>query len=161
MNFDYEIYRLSPEFLIDYPKEKYPELLIKPARPYNCLLVDLHTDYFLCIPFRSNINHNNAYMFKNTARSIKSKSGLDYSKMVIIKESRYLHASNVIVDNDEYVETVKHIKEIVSDTVFYLDTYIGHINGTSPLHPKEYDRRYRFSTLPYFNDIIIKQPISV
>ena len=136
MNFDYEIYRLSPEFLIDYPKEKYPELLIKPARPYNCLLVDLHTDYFLCIPFRSNINHNNAYMFKNTARSIKSKSGLDYSKMVIIKE-------------------------IVSDAVFYLDTYIGHINGTSPLHPKEYDRRYRFSTLPYFNDIIIKQPISV
>ena len=55
MTFDADIYKLSDEFFADYPADRYPELMRKPDRPYYCLLIDIHTDYFICVPFRSNI----------------------------------------------------------------------------------------------------------
>lgn len=56
MEYDFEIYRLSAKFIADYPTTKYPELMYKNARPYNCLLLESHDNYFICIPFRSHIN---------------------------------------------------------------------------------------------------------
>lgn len=69
---------LTNAFISDYPSSQYPELMYKQGRPYNCLLIDTHEDYFICLPFRSHINHPNAFMFKNTKRSIMNKSGIDY-----------------------------------------------------------------------------------
>ena len=114
MNCDFEVCKLSNDFFNDYPISKYPELLTKDSRPYNCLLIDTHIDYFICIPFRTNISpHNNdSYKFKNSNRNKKSTSGLDYQKMLIIKESRYLE-DNAIVDRDEYSEAISNINQIV------------------------------------------------
>ena len=64
MEYDYDIYLLSQKFMNDYPLSKYPELMYKFGRPYNCLLIDTHYDYFICVPYRSYINHKNAFMFK-------------------------------------------------------------------------------------------------
>lgn len=89
MDFDSQIYTLSDIFYNDYPHSGFPEILDKPDRPYNCLLIETSYDYYICIPYRSRIVHNNAYIFHSTERSRRSRSGLDYSKMVIIKKSEH------------------------------------------------------------------------
>ena len=76
-------------------------------------------------------------MFKNTQRSQRTKSGLDYSKIVIITNSDYFDKTPAIVDKDEYNETVKHMPTIAREAVDYVDTYINHINGTAVRPPGE------------------------
>ena len=90
MEFDSDVYLLSEDFRNAYPQAIYPELMSKGGRPYNCLLIDTHDDYLICIPYRSNINHKNAYLFKNSLRSRQARSGLDFSKIVLIKNPNYI-----------------------------------------------------------------------
>lgn len=110
--------------------------------------------YFICIPYRSSILHNNAFIFQNTTRSQRSRSGLDYSKVVLISNDEYIDSSNAIVDQDEYRQTMLHMTRIVSDITKYINDYINHVNGTNILHIREYERKYKMSTLPYFHDVL-------
>lgn len=64
MNYLSQVYLLSAKFVQDYPSSAYPELLHKPGRPYTCLLIDTHDGFFICVPFRSSINHKYAFFFK-------------------------------------------------------------------------------------------------
>lgn len=157
MNYDVDIYLLSSKFANDYPLSSFPEIMYKPGRPYSCVLIDSHSDYFICVPFRSSIKHNNAYMFKNSVRSIRTKSGLDYSKIVIVKENDYLDSKKAIVDKDEYNETMQNMPLIVSKVNKYVSDYIAHVEGTRVLNKKTFDRKYRFSTLPYFHNILFNK----
>ncbi len=119
------------------------------------MLIDSHDDYFICVPFRSSIGHKNAFMFTETIRSQKTKSGLDYSKIAIIKNTDYFDSvTKAVVDHDEYTEMMKNLTAIVREANDYVDTYINHINGTAPLHLKAFARKYQYSTLPYFHDIM-------
>ena len=153
--YDYQVYLLSSAFMIDYPLSQYPELMYKQGRPYTCLLIDTHEDYFLCVPFRSSINHNNAYHFKSTERSRRTRSGLDYSKTVVIKDSNYIDSTvSAIVDQDEYAEMMRNLPEITTQVLDYVNSYIDHRNGKSRLHQREFERKYRFSSLPYFEGIL-------
>ncbi len=154
MNYDADIYLLSPKFLNDYPPTQYPEIMYKLGRPYNCLLIDTHQDYFICLPFRSYINHGNAYLFRNSHRSAYCKSGLDYSKALIIADTQYLDSATAIVDQDEYTESMRNMDTIVQETVDYVNAYIAHVKKTALLHEREFQRRYQFSTLKYFHDIL-------
>ena len=157
MNYLAQVYLLSSKFTEDYPSSAYPELMYKQGRPYTCLLIDSHDGYFICVPFRTSISHNNAFFFKGTARSKRTKSGLDYSKIVIVSDSNYIDISTAaIVDQDEYREMVNHLPQIVNEAVSYVDTYINHVNGTAPLHPRQFARLYGFTTLAYFHDILIQ-----
>ena len=90
MEFEVAIYQLSAEFIRNYPSQQYPELMYKKGRPYSCLLIDLHLDYFICVPYRSSIHHKNAFFFCGTERSRRTRSGLDYSKMVLVEKAEYL-----------------------------------------------------------------------
>lgn len=158
MDYLSEVYMLSTKFLSDYPASAYPELMYKAGRPYTCLLIEYHEDYYICIPFRSSINHNNAFIFTTTRRSQRTRSGLDYSKMAIIKNPDYINSStSAIVDPDEYSEMMRNLPRIAREAVSYLETYISHINGSMTLHPRTYNRKYRYSTLPYFDDILLNQ----
>ncbi len=154
MEYDLDIYLLSQKFINDYPISKYPELMNKHGRPYSCLLIDTHEDYLICVPFRSSINHKNAFFFKGTKRSAKTKSGLDYSKIVLIKNTNYLDDCRAIVDQDEYKETITHLSTIVIEVNEYIETYINHVKGIKTLHPKKFERKYKYSTLQYFHDIM-------
>ena len=150
-----DILLLSAQFTRDYPYDRYPEIMYKQERPYSCLLIDTHEDYYICIPFRSSITRNNAYFFKHTRRSQRSRSGLDYEKIILIRDEVYLdHTTAAIVDRDEYKEAITNLDKISRAATTYVDDYIAHVKGEKPLHPREYDRRYRFSTLPYFHDIM-------
>lgn len=154
MEFEVAIYQLSTEFIRDYPSHRYPELMYKKGRPYSCLLIDLHLDYFICVPYRSSIHHKNAFLFSGTERSRRTKSGLDYSRMVLVEKTEYLDSANVVVDQDEYNETIRNIKKIAGEVLDYLEDYIHHADGSRTLHPREYARKYQYSTLPYFHDVM-------
>jgi hypothetical protein len=155
MEYDSDVYLLSSKFIDAYPSCSYPELMHKQGRPYACLLIDTHDGYFICVPFRSSISHKNAFMFVGTKRSKRARSGLDYSKAVLITTLDYLDSTTrAIVDPDEYTEMIKNLPVIVREVLDYIDTYINHINGSAPIHPREFARKYQFSTLPYFHDIM-------
>lgn len=154
MEYDVDIRLLSPAFLAAYPGTTYPELMHKGGRPYTCLLIDTHEDYLICIPFRSSINHKNAYLFTTTQRSIRTRSGLDYTKAVLIRDPSYIDSGHAIVDQDEYHETMANLKQITQEIDQYITTYANHVNGTAPLHLRAFQRQYGFSTLPYFHDIM-------
>lgn len=154
MEYDFDIYALSKQFYTDYPKAVYPELMCKDARPYICLLIDSHEGYFICVPFRSNIQHNQAFLFRGTKRSMQSRSGLDYKKSVIISDLRYIDSINAVVDADEYNMVMQNAEMIAQKICKYIADYKCHVNGTSILHQREFNRRYRFSTLPYFHDVL-------
>lgn len=79
---DYQILKLTEAFYKNYPNPPYKEILQKSHRAYDCLLLQSHYDYFICIPYRSHISHPYAYHFKESIRSKKSHSGLDYSQIV-------------------------------------------------------------------------------
>ena len=154
--FEYNIYRLSDKFRHDYPPAAYPELLEKSGRAYACLLIDTHQGYYICVPYRSNIKHKNAFIFKGTNRSHKGHSGLDYSKIVIIADSDYIDfATEAVIDSDEYSKTKRLINIIASGAVAYVEHYVRHINGEEPLSSKDYNRIYGKSTLPYFDELLL------
>ena len=104
-DFDYRILQLTQKFYADYPPEVYREILQKKKRAYACLLLKTKYDYYICLPYRTEIRHNQAYFFKDSKRSEKHRSGLDYSKMLIVKNPEYLGTEDAIIDQDEFKET--------------------------------------------------------
>ena len=150
MDYKIEISRLSNKFYQDYPLSVYPEILSKEARSYVCLTIKIR-DYYICIPYRSNVDHKYSYRFKYSKRSKKKKSGLDYRKIVIIKNEVYFEKSFAIVDTDEHRETMMNIKKIVSSAEKFVDEYIAHTKNIKLLDSEEFDRRYTVSALQYFH----------
>ena len=123
----------------------------KRKRSYNCLVLEKKDEYLICIQFRSEINHKHAFLFKNTNRSKTHKSGLDYTKIVLIKETEYI-GSNGLVDYDEYVEMMRNIKQISKEVNNYIDGYIKYVKENQ--HENRKMKRYKYTTLKYFHDIL-------
>lgn len=154
MGFATQVVQLSSEFYNDYPNSQYPEILDKPSRSYNCLLVDTDFDFYICIPYRTNIRHPYAYKFRHSLRSRRHPSGLDYTKMVVFRKDEYISNAVAIVDNDEFKETMQHIAHIVSDSISYIEGYRDHMTGKKTIGREEFMRKYGISTLAYFHDIL-------
>ncbi len=152
-SFDYQVLNLTTKFYNDYPDPPYKEIVRKDARPYNCLLIQSHYGYFICIPYRSHIKHKYGYKFKYSARSRRTNSGLDYTKIVIIKNSEYIGVSDAVVDTDEYKETRDNIEFIKKDAQAYIDKYIEYVLDKSTKSDLiRIQRAYQFSTLKYFHN---------
>ena len=96
MNIEYKIVTLTEKFYLDYPSNNYPEILEKSKRAYNCLMLELN-DYYICIPYRLEMRHKQGYKFTKSKRSIKSQAGLDYTKIVIVKNIEYLSKLNAVI----------------------------------------------------------------
>ena len=150
MEFDYAIYSLSDEFYRMYPDPPYKEILKKQSRGYACLLFQSHYGYFICVPYRSEISHKYAYHFRSSKRSQKHKSGIDYTKAVIIKELKYLDKP-ILIDQDEYAETRKNIFYIAKKAEEYVETYKKYLKGEKKISNEEFFRRYRCTSLKYFH----------
>lgn len=148
---DYQILKLSTKFYQAYPNPPYREILKKKQRAYNCLLFQSHYDYFICIPYRSEISHSYSYRFQSTKRSQKHKSGLDYTKIVILTNIDYIDNVNAIIDKDEFKQTMIHLEQIKTEALQFVEDYVAHQKGEKMLHIKEFERRYHFSPLPYFH----------
>ena len=148
---DYQILKLTDDFYNTYPNPPYIEILKKKQRAYNCILFQTHYGYFICVPYRTEISHKYAYHFKNSARSIMHKSGLDYTKIVLITDTRFIDTQDALIDKDEYNETMVNLEKIKSEALAFVEEYVSHIKGEQLLHPKEFKRRYLFSPLKYFH----------
>jgi len=148
---DYQILRLTDQFYKAYPNPPYKEILQKKNRAYNCLLFQTHYDFYICIPYRSEITHKYAFHFKGTNRSISHKSGLDYTKIVIISKSEYIDNVNAIIDKDEFNETMINLEKIKTDALEYVEDYMAHITKQKLLDLPEFKRRYAYSPLQYFH----------
>jgi hypothetical protein len=59
------------------------------------------------------------------------------------------------VDQDEYSEMMHNLPTIANQATAYVDAYVRHITGAAPLHPRQFQRQYKFSTLPYFHEILL------
>ena len=57
-----------------------------------------------------------------------------------------------MIDDDEYVETVRNLERITREAKKYVDEYVEHCKGIRQLHRAAFDRKYRFSTLKYFHN---------
>lgn len=77
---------------------------------------------------------------------------------MIIQDTAYLDDSHVVVDQDEYREIIQYRNRIIREASSYVQTYINHKSGAKPLGSKAYDRLYLFSTLKYFENILLKLP---
>ena len=148
---DYQILKLTDDFYQAYPNPPYKEILKKSQRAYNCLLFQTHYDYFICIPYRTEISHPYAFHFTTTARSKAHKSGLDYSKIVIIAKTNYIDSTEAIIDKDEFNETMINLEQIKKEALDFVEDYVAHMNGNKKLHKREFERRYGFSSLKYFH----------
>lgn len=142
--------KLSSDFYRTYPRRLYPDILRKPGRAYNVVILDTCYDYLICIPFRSHITHDIAYKFQNSQRSQVTSSSLDYTKICIIKNMDYIDDAIAVVDQDEYNEMRNNIEIIVSEALDYIETYIKHETGEAVLSSRNYHRNYWYSTLKYF-----------
>ena len=101
------------------------------------------------------LSHKYAFHFRRSARSRRGKSALDYSKIVIISNPDYLDSTPGIVDADEYTEMMRNMKVIVRKVLQYVEDYVSyHKCEENRISNEEFTRRYRFSTLRYFNDIL-------
>ena len=84
-------------------------------------------------------------------RARKHKSGLDYSKIVIITSTDYISSTGAIIDKDEFNETMINLDRIKAEALKYVEDYTAHMKGIRILHKKEFERRYGFSPLKYFH----------
>jgi protein AbiQ len=146
----FEIRTLSGLFFRDYPNPPFNEIAQKLGRPYDVVIFECNDNYFVCVPFRSHIKHLNCYRFKTSKRSKISFSGLDYSKIAIISDRKYI-AGIGTVDKDEYNEFAQNAEKIHNEVIEYVENYSNHVSGTKTMHPKMFDRRYRYATLKYFH----------
>lgn len=130
--------------------------MLKDKRPYGCLLIKTHNDYYICVPFRSHIHHKNAFLFKNTERSKNDSSGLDYSKTVLIRPEDYdkYLIENAVVDTDEYKAVRMSIYKIEKQISKYIEGYVKSVSDFENADKKSFERKYKYSTLKYFHDIL-------
>ena len=148
---DSQILKLTDVFYNTYPNPPYKEILKKQQRAYNCILFQTHYDYYICVPYRTEITHKYAYKFSLSSRSMLHNSGLDYSKIVIINKNEYIDSIDALIDQDEYVETMINLRRIKREALEFVEDYVAHMKGLRILSSQEFRRRYKYSPLKYFH----------
>lgn len=142
----FDIRRLSRDFYIDYDGNRFPEILRKIDRPYIVIIVKIDSNIF-AIPFRTNIRHKSGFKFTRTCRDTRSVTGLDFSKSVIVNDSRYI-GEETTIDNLEYTDLNNQIKFIIQRFTTYINGYKRY--AASELNEFE-SRKYKYTTLKYFH----------
>ena len=120
------------------------------GRPYDVIVFETKLDYYVCVPFRTYLNHNQGFHFYPKPLSNGENPGIDYSKMLIIKDDSYIGQLSII-DASQMVCFNKNIATIQREIFEYLEGYINHVSGINVLHPISFNRKYKYSTLKYFH----------
>lgn len=139
--------KLSMDFCTAYPTETYSEIEYKPSRPYVVMIVEIDRNKY-ALPLRTNIRHNYCYKFKNTGRNTQSSTGIDFTKAVIVNETKFIGDSTTI-DNKEYVELMNKFYFVIKKFKIYLEGYIKYRKYGGDEFTA---RKYQFTTLKYFEN---------
>ena len=154
---DFEIKELSQDFYSAYPPAKFPEIMSKPNRPYLVMLITIDGNTF-GLPFRTNIRHNECFKFKTSTRNTSSVTGIDYSKAVIVNQTKFIGNPSHINQN-EYNELIKNFQRILTRFKNYVSNYKDYIEGKTSVFEAN---RYKLSTLQYFhNELGLSIPFQV
>ncbi len=144
---DYQLNYLSPEFYCEYNSNDYPEIENKENRPYMVVLIKIENNTF-AVPFRTNVPHNNCYKFKKSTRPTNTVTGLDYTKAVIVNDSKYIGAAARINDK-EYIEFNTNYSFIVKQFKKFVFDYIKFANGKTNYYSA---KKFKYTTLKYFHE---------
>ena len=137
---------LSQDFYNDYPTSSYPEIEQKSTRPYVQVVIDLNGSIF-AIPMRSNINHPHSFLTDKT-----NKCGLDFSKTVVITDSKYIDTSKTpFIRPNEFNALRGKEYRIKQKLIKYISDYKAAKNDSTL--PFAYEIVSN-STLQYFEDYI-------
>ncbi|MEE1239814.1 MAG: hypothetical protein UHO61_07825 [Acutalibacteraceae bacterium] len=102
------------------------------------------------------MSHEYGYRFKEFARSKLTKSGIDFTKMVLIENNNYISDEAALIDHDEYKEFIKNSNKIINEAINYLNDYIKYKNGKGEFSAQEINRKFRYSSLKHFDYILKK-----
>ena len=136
---------LSSNFYSDYPHSQFPELEYKSIRPYImiCITVNQHT---FALPLRSHICHPYAYI-TNKAQ----KCGVDFSKAVYISDPKYINnIDRPFIRPDEYQKLIGKEHIIKNKFIKYISDFVD----SDKSQDKNKIRKFKFSTLWYFKNVI-------
>ena len=142
----YKISYLTKEFYRNFTEDKFPEILHKENRPYLVFIVKVENNTF-AIPFRTNVTHQYSYRFKNTDKATDTSTGLDFSKAVIVNENLYI-GNDASIDKKEFIELENKVYFIIKKFSNYVKNYIRY---TKDKNTEMLDKKYKFSSLQYFN----------
>ena len=143
----YELNYLSDDFYAKYNPSQYPEIEHKRTRPYMVLLIKIDENTF-AIPFRTNVKHKYCYKFKHSGRESNTVTGLDFTKAVIVNDTKYIGGSATI-DKKEFIELNNKYYFIISKFKKYVAGYAEYVNGSC----NEFEaKKYQYSTLKYFHN---------
>lgn len=133
--------RLSQKFYKEYSDCN--EILHKPSRPYIC--VSLKVDGVLfAIPLRHHISHKYSFI-------TYGESGLDYSKAVVVPDSRYISKGRPQVEQKEYNIIKQNERKIKAELSQYIKLYKKAKKfNTSP----HYKYILKCTSLKYFDEYI-------
>ena len=146
----FEVRRLSADFYREYPEDLFPEMEHKAGRPYAVLLVEIRGLVF-ALPLRTNIRHAYCYKFRTSDRETESATGVDYTKAVVITNDSYLGEMASINDR-EYTELQNKAFFILRSFERYVD---GFVRFRQKGGSERLSKKYRFSTLVYFEKLIL------
>jgi protein AbiQ len=153
-------HQLTPDFYAEHShlvemldKDRRSGTVMDKGRGYGVLLVQIEGHQF-AIPLRStmHINHRDGFTTKiHSPEGVRVRHGLDYSKAVIIYESRFVSADPFFLhDRSDYVKIVNAEHRIIPAFEKYVQRYINAVKGQD----RNVLRRYRYSTLQnYHNEL--------
>lgn len=144
-NKKYKLNYLTEEFYNEYNSADYPEIESKSNRPYLVMLVQIENNTF-AIPFRTNVKHNNCYKFEKSSRPTDTITGLDYSKAVIVNDSKYIGTAARINDM-EYTELDANYHIIIKQFTLFVKNYMKYASGKLNQYQA---KKYQYTTLKYF-----------
>jgi protein AbiQ len=153
-------HQLTPDFYAEnshlveiLDKDKRTGVITDKGRGYGVLLVDVK-GYKFAIPLRStmHINHRDNFTTRiHVVDGEKVRHGLDYSKAVIIHESRYVSSAPFFLeDRSDYIKIKNAEHRIIPAFEKYVNKYIKAVQEQD----RNILRRYRYSTLQnYHNEL--------
>jgi len=141
-----EFHRLSAAFYAQFSHCE--EILTKEERPYYVLLLELDGLTY-AIPLRSHITHPFCFVADN---STDQKSGLDYSKAVVITDSaQYIDPAPVTIRQHEYDFLKQREYLIKKQFSSYVASYKKEIRRRQENPELPVSALCRYASLKYFH----------
>lgn len=133
---------LKEDFYNVYNSTDFPEIERKSDRPYIMIQINIYGVDF-AIPLRSGISHKHV-LWTDKA----NKCGVDYSKAIIITDSKYIDSKKPYIRPNEHKALMG--KEYILKSGFekYIENYK---KALTEMHIERNEKLCKFSTLQYYH----------
>lgn len=117
------------------------------VRGYGIVVISINSLVF-GIPLRSHIRHKHSFFTDTTQeQSTEGRKGLDFSKAILLSDSKYLDDSSFKVPVNEFDRIQDNHQHIVEKFTKYVEKYMKAVNKSD----KYVLRIYNYSTLKNYH----------